>query len=253
MKLAHAHADSPGPRAPAPSPPAPARRPAPPARIALGYGLVYGLVGGLLGALQVLGVALAIALNQQQIMRYQDQYVAYQQCLRTNPTPALCQSPTNGVLTVSAIWLLFLGACLTTFVLSQIAYALAARSTAVRTVSRSAGFVAALIAGTVGWLLYLTASVASVFAQASPLTMTAPPPGVDTSALHLGAAIGNALVDALTLLPTLAVAGVAGLIAVVRVVRGGHSRVTDAPISSRSVQSRERQAPTPSTDQRVEA
>src|SRR5579884_1523392 len=59
----------------------------------LAAGLAYGVIGGLLGALGVLGVALAIALNQQQIVRYTAEYSAYQDCLRENPTPGLCQSP----------------------------------------------------------------------------------------------------------------------------------------------------------------
>ncbi len=187
-------------------------------RLAVGFGALYGLVGGLLGALQVLGAALAISLNQQEIVRYQDQYAAYRDCLQTNPTPALCQPPTSGALTVTSIWLLFLGTCLAAFVLSQIAYGLAGRDAAARTHSRSTGVVAAVIAATVGWLLYLVASVASVLAQASPFTMTAPPLGVDPAALHLGAAIGYAIADALALLPTLGIASAVGLIGALRVV-----------------------------------
>src|SRR5579863_766418 len=88
------------------------------ARPLLAFGLAFGLVGGLLGAFEVVGVALAIALSQQQIITYTQQYTAYQECLRENPTPTLCQTPTEGALTVSAIWLLFLGASLLTFVLA---------------------------------------------------------------------------------------------------------------------------------------
>src|SRR5262249_32119546 len=80
---------------------------------------------------------------------------------------------------------------------------------------------AAVIAATVGWLLYLVVSVASVLAQASPFTMTAPPLEVDPAALHLGAAIGYALVDALALLPTLGIAGVIGLVRARRAVKRG--------------------------------
>ncbi|HEX6817299.1 MAG TPA: hypothetical protein VF120_02920, partial [Ktedonobacterales bacterium] len=89
-----------------------------PGRLLLGFGLAYGVVGGLLGALDVVGVALAIALNQQQIISYTTQYTAYQQCLRENATPDICHAPTNGVLTVSAVWLLFVGTGLLAFILA---------------------------------------------------------------------------------------------------------------------------------------
>jgi hypothetical protein len=188
-------------------------------RLAAGLGTLYGLVGGLLGALQVLGTALAISLNQQQIVQYENQYAAYRDCLRTNPTPILCQQPTSGVLAVTTIWLLFLGTGLAAFVLSQVAYGVAARAAAARTHSRSTGVVAAVLAATAGWLFYLAVSVASVLAQASPFTMTAPPLGVDPAALHLGAAIGYAIADALALLPTLGIAGAIGLVGALRVVK----------------------------------
>jgi hypothetical protein len=208
---------------------------APSARVLLAFGMAFGVAGGLLGALEVAGVALAIALSQQQIVSYTAQYTAYQQCLRENPTPALCQAPTAGVLTVSAIWLLFLGASLLTFALAQVAYASAARAVARRTGSRGMGVCAAMLAACVGWALYLVASVGSVFLQASPFTMTAPPPGVDTAALHLGTAIGSALFDALTLLPSVLVAMLAGGVAARRALRAPHRAHVSLPPTNAAI------------------
>lgn len=193
-----------------------ARASSPSVRLALGLGALYGLIGGLFGALQVLGAGLAVALNQQAIARYQQQYASYQDCLRTNGTPSFCRPPTEGVLAVNSIWWLFLLAGLVAFAIGQIAYGRAARRAAARTHSRTTGVMAALIAALFGWLLYLGASVISVLAQASPFTMTAPPLGVDPAPLHLGAAIGYAIVDSLALLPTLIVAALVGLLGAIR-------------------------------------
>lgn len=198
-----------------------ARASSPSVRLALGLGALFGLVGGLLGALQVLGAGLAVALNQQEIVLYQQQYAAYQQCLGVNAAAGSCAPPTAGVLAVNSIWWLFFIAGLVAFALAQAAYGRAARAAAARTNSRTTGVMAALIAALIGWLLYLGASVVSVLAQASPFTMTAPPLGVEAATLHLGAAIGYAFVDSLALLPTLAVAAVVGLVGAVRGKREG--------------------------------
>jgi hypothetical protein len=193
-----------------------ARASSPSVRLAVGLGALYGLIGGLCGALQVLGAGLAVSLNQEAIARYQAQYATYQDCLGASASPGLCQPPTIGVLAVNSIWGLFLVAGLVAFALAQVAYSRAARAAATRTRSRTTGVMAALIAALIGWLLYLGASVISVLAQASPFTMTAPPLGVEVATLHLGAAIGYAIVDSLALLPTLIVAALVGLVGAVR-------------------------------------
>jgi hypothetical protein len=213
----------------------------------LAYGLAFGVVGGLLGALEVVGVALAIALSQQQIISYTSQYTAYQGCLRENPSSALCQTPTAGALTVSAIWLLFLGASLCTFALAQIAYASAARTVARHIGSRWAGVSAAMLAACVGWALYLIASVGSVFMQASPFTMTAPPPGVDTTTLHLGTAIGSAVFDTLTLAPAVLVAMLAGGIVARRVLRAPRRALAFLPPAPPATQGALPVSPAPSS------
>jgi len=182
------------------------------ARRALASGALYGLVAGLLGALQIVGTALAISLNQRQILLYQDQNDAYRACLRQAAPPGACHPPTAGVLAVSGIWLLFLGSYVVAGLLALLIHGLAARAAARRTGRVGVGVVAALVAGCAGWLVYLPASVAAVLAQASPFTMGAPPPGVDTTALHVGAAIGVTIANSAALLPTVCGAALAGLI-----------------------------------------
>jgi hypothetical protein len=180
-------------------------------RPAFGFGALYGLIGGLLGTLQALLTAAAISLNQQQILRYQDLYALYRECLRQGLSDA-CQPPTEGALTVGGIWLFFLGSYLAALLLALVAYGAAARRVRSRSRRRGAGVLGALVAGVVGWLIALGASIAAVFAQASPFTMSAPPPGVDTAAVHVGAAIGAMLFDCAALLPTVACAALAGLL-----------------------------------------
>jgi hypothetical protein len=219
-------------------------------RPAFAFGALYGLIGGLLGALHLLLTAAAISLNQQQILRYQDLYDLYRECLRQG-VPGACQPPTEGALAVGGIWLFFLGSGLGAFLLSLVAYGVAGRRVRARTDRRGAGVLAALVAGVVGWLIYFGSGIAAVFAQASPFTMTAPPPGVDTAAVHVGAAIGAMLVDCAALLPMVVFAALAGLVGAAGLSKRQHARGDKTGDKHDSDTRRERVRRMPSTVGRV--
>lgn len=133
------------------------------AAAAFKWGAIFGAVAGVVNLVQVLvGVAVVNA-NLAAISGYQSSqdFQAYEQCIQSSGSSSACPTPTpnDGMI---AVFYSFYGSCCAIFLLTFVAYLLAARFAAREAERRGPGIWAAVIAAALGSLLYIIFGVVAI-------------------------------------------------------------------------------------------
>ncbi len=184
------------------------------AAAAFKWGAIFGVVAGVVNLIQVLISAGVVNANVGSIDSYENSpgFQAYLQCVQGGNTN--CQPPTGDVTGFQSVVLSFFGSCCAIFLLTLVVYLFAARFAAKEAGRRGPGIWAAVIAATVGSILYIVFGIIAInlTGRSALLGGLGPFSPVIDSATWAGALTRATLVvDGLGLLVTAGAAALMGL------------------------------------------